>query len=274
MQMHRKNLSTGEFSRLCKTTKATLFHYEKLGLLKPKNVLGNGYRRYGIEQFFDFDTIAILKETGSSLEEIMQMRDNLDEEKLLKLLEEKKHTLRKERKRLESRETMLGNILDDLREARNLALDRFMVQEMDEEFLKISPVSGDNQENLAESALSYAAYINSDDDNTALRAPFGIILEESVLSGAPYRELFYFSRSGPSTMEKLCKPSGKYLVVAHRGSFISHLNCLKNIGKWCSEHKYNVCGRIYAYDLANFLRPVAIEDYLIKYIIPVTAILE
>ena len=61
---NEKFLKTGEFARLCHTTKETLFHYDREGILKPRHVSGNGYRRYGLEQFFDFDMISLLKETG------------------------------------------------------------------------------------------------------------------------------------------------------------------------------------------------------------------
>ena len=66
----KKMMTTGEFAKLCKTTKETLFHYDRENLLKPKHVSENGYRHYGVEQFVDFDIISMLKETGSSLREI------------------------------------------------------------------------------------------------------------------------------------------------------------------------------------------------------------
>ena len=56
-------LKTGEFARLCHTTKETLFHYDREGILRPRYVSENGYRRYGVEQYFDFDLITLLKET-------------------------------------------------------------------------------------------------------------------------------------------------------------------------------------------------------------------
>lgn len=268
--MDKTNLSTGEFARLCKTTKATLFHYEKLGLLKPSHVSDNGYRRYGVEQFFDFDMIAILKETGSSLEEIMQIRDHHDEENLLNLLEEKRHTLRKERERLEIREIALGNILDELKEAHELELDHFMVRELEEEFLEITPVSGSNHDNLSESIIRCAAWISSRDDNARiLHCSFGIIIDEAVINGAPYHELFYFNRPARHDTWDICKRAGKYLVAVHKGNFTSHMTCLKKMGEWCSAHKLRVGGRIYAYDLAGFLRPQTVDNYLVKYVIAV-----
>lgn len=35
-------LKTGEFARLCHTTKETLFHYDREGILRPRYVSENG----------------------------------------------------------------------------------------------------------------------------------------------------------------------------------------------------------------------------------------
>ncbi|KAA3384529.1 MerR family transcriptional regulator, partial [Akkermansia muciniphila] len=66
----RSAFTTGAFARLCGTTKETLFHYDAIGLLKPKEVRPNGYRAYAPEQFFDFDMVRMLRRAGSSLKEI------------------------------------------------------------------------------------------------------------------------------------------------------------------------------------------------------------
>ena len=58
-----KYLSTGEFASLCRTRKDTLLFYDKEGLLKPRLVSENGYRRYSIGQFYEFDMVAMLKES-------------------------------------------------------------------------------------------------------------------------------------------------------------------------------------------------------------------
>lgn len=82
----KKFLTTGEFARLCGTTRETILHYDRKGLLTPKYIADNGYRLYGIEQYFDFDLICLLKEGGSTLEEIKQYRANGENSGYLDLL--------------------------------------------------------------------------------------------------------------------------------------------------------------------------------------------
>ena len=62
---HGTFLNVGEFARICHTTRETLLHYDRKGLLKPAYVAENGYRRYSMKQYFDFDLICLLKEGGS-----------------------------------------------------------------------------------------------------------------------------------------------------------------------------------------------------------------
>ena len=63
-------MNTGEFAKLCQTEKRTLFHYDEIGLLKPAEVLDNGYRVYEEEQQETMDMIRILQAAGYSLKEI------------------------------------------------------------------------------------------------------------------------------------------------------------------------------------------------------------
>ena len=67
---HAGLFTTGQFAKLCGTTKETLFYYDELGILKPVKVAENGYRYYSASQFFDLDLITVLQEAGSSLSKI------------------------------------------------------------------------------------------------------------------------------------------------------------------------------------------------------------
>ena len=60
-------LSTGEFARLCHTTKETLYHYAELGLLRPCYVGANDYRYYDVQQYLIFDLICSFKDTEASV---------------------------------------------------------------------------------------------------------------------------------------------------------------------------------------------------------------
>ena len=63
-------MTTGEFAKLMKISKHTLFHYDDIGLFCPEILGENGYRYYSIYQMETLDTILLLKKSGMSLQEI------------------------------------------------------------------------------------------------------------------------------------------------------------------------------------------------------------
>ena len=63
-------LKSGAFSKVCKITKDTLFHYESLGLLTPFYKNDKGYRFYHRQQVDTVYLITILQDLNMSLKEI------------------------------------------------------------------------------------------------------------------------------------------------------------------------------------------------------------
>lgn len=66
-------LKSGEFAKLCRTTKETLRHYERVGILRPVLQEDNGYKKYSFVQIADFSLITALRSTGLSLSEIKKI---------------------------------------------------------------------------------------------------------------------------------------------------------------------------------------------------------
>lgn len=63
----KKYFTTGEFSKLCRVKKQTLFHYDEIGLFSPEIKKENGYRYYSYHQFEIFQVISLFKELGYSI---------------------------------------------------------------------------------------------------------------------------------------------------------------------------------------------------------------
>ena len=73
---HSLLLSTGEFAQMCNVSRELLVHYDKIGLLKPKEVRGNGYRYYSLKQLYLFDVVRFFMDAGMSTKEIKEYLDN------------------------------------------------------------------------------------------------------------------------------------------------------------------------------------------------------
>lgn len=81
----------GAFSKISGLTTDTLYHYERLGLLRPARVDGwTGYRYYEAAQLAVANRILALKDAGFALEEIVQILEKQPSApQLIHLLEEK-----------------------------------------------------------------------------------------------------------------------------------------------------------------------------------------
>ena len=71
-KVKRKYYTSGEFARVCRTTKETLRHYEAVAFCPRRMWAKIGYRYYTTGQFFDYDLIVTLKEAGCTLSEIKE----------------------------------------------------------------------------------------------------------------------------------------------------------------------------------------------------------
>ncbi|MDL2268439.1 MerR family transcriptional regulator [Desulfosarcina sp. OttesenSCG-928-A07] len=267
--MKKKNfLTTGEFARLCKTTKETLFHYDRENLLKPRHVSGNGYRYYGMEQFFDFDMIAMLKDTGSSLKEIRAHIHNTDAGDFLSLLEEKRRTVKKERARLAQRETMLRDMSCQVREALNLAYDAFGVQEQKEEHLEIVATKGTAQDSVIDFVERFVEYIDFyEKQGRKPRSPFGVILDWTDIEKAHYFERYYFCQATRSTPRSLLhvKPAGNYAVLAHKGTVKTHMKAIETFLQKIEAAGLTAAGNCYCYDMMSYVLLGSGNMYAAKY---------
>ncbi|MCL4374828.1 MerR family transcriptional regulator [Patescibacteria group bacterium] len=90
-------LKTKAFAEICDTSKRTIIHYDRIGLLKPHRRRGI-FRLYEPRQALTFQKVALLKSFGMSLREIKgYLRRN---DLLLSLFEKKERQLTAEKNRL------------------------------------------------------------------------------------------------------------------------------------------------------------------------------
>ncbi len=265
-------MTTGEFAALCKTTKETVFHYDRQNLLKPRYVSENGYRRYAADQFFDFDLITTLKDAGSSLKEIKEHLVNKDGTKFLSLLEEKHLVIKKERERLAQRETMLQNMIICTREALDFEYDKFMIQDHSEEHLEAFPMDASPLDDKSEFVPRFAEYFEfyRAQERVPL-LPFGFILGEEDVLQEQLQGRYFFSKATRSTPRSLLhlKPKGKYAVIAHQGTGQTHNEVFERLLRKAKAANLTVAGDAYVYDMMSDVFHGLDESYAAKYCIQI-----
>lgn len=66
----KKYLTISEMAKYAGISRRTLIYYDQIDLFKPAKIGDNGYRYYGIDQYFELDVILLLKNLDVALEDI------------------------------------------------------------------------------------------------------------------------------------------------------------------------------------------------------------
>jgi DNA-binding transcriptional MerR regulator len=183
MKKKGKYLTTGEFAKLCKVNKQTLFFYDQIGLLSPVHKNEKGYRYYSIRQIDLFFVIDLLKELGMSLNDIQQYTQNKSPESFLSLMYQKKEEIVKKRQEIEMKEKMIETKISLMEEATYLDFQQMTLETLPEVKLYLSR----NIENLTDEEYLevFSEFINElNISQLDTGYPIGVIRKrENVLKG-------------------------------------------------------------------------------------------
>lgn len=299
MRANKKlHFSTGEFAKLCRTTKDTLFHYDRIGLFKPDFVGENGYRGYSMNQYFLFTIIWILKEAGSSLSDIKKYVGNQEADQLLTLLIDNKQRLEKDRQRITHMLFQLDGVIRATKEG--LAIKEMLVEKetgkengkgagsteprielCEEEWLVATPFPEEPEKQ------DEACFILAEEEHLrycsegGLGDPLaiGCIKKKETLYAGNWREDYYYSSiSGDCQKESReserfhLRPAGTYAVLEHCGFYDTLEQSCQKLLAYMKERGYTAAGCAYESDLLNFMSTSDPEDYVIRISIKVNEI--
>lgn len=266
--MKKQLVTTGGFAKLCGTQKGTLLFYDKEGLLKPKHVSENGYRRYEIEQYFEFDLLSMLKEVGSSLKEIKTHLRHMDGEDFLSFLEEKECSAKKELNRLKQRIVMLGDMAECLRDALNFDYDVLSVEPQEEERLEVTATEASPAESRWELVQRFAEYNDVyKEQGQKPRSPFGFILGIDDVRRGNHIERYFFHRARRATPRSRLhiKPQGACAIWAHKGTDETHRQSLEEMIEKIYSAGMVIKSDIYVYDMMSYIIQESGDCYALKY---------
>jgi len=265
-------MTTGAFAELCGTQKGTLLFYDREGLLKPKHISENGYRRYGIDQYFEYELLSILKDTGASLKDIKKYLHHMDGKEFLDFLEERYHVVKKELITLKKKKEKLQDMVMCMRESMAFNYDTLMIQQQEEEIFEVmstGATSSETQEECIHRFIEYNEYIISQEEQP--RYPFGFIVSLEDLRRDKYTETHYFNKKRKCTQKEdlYIKHAGMYAIMGHKGTQQSHENALKNMMHQIDSLGMSMKSDIYVYDMMSYVIRKDGDVYALKYCVAV-----
>lgn len=269
----KKFYKCAEFAALCHSTKETLFHYDRLGLLRPARIGAHGYRYYTLEQYLLFEQIMLFKDAGFSLSEIQALLHGSGGARYQELLDKSYRHVRAERRRLRLQEAMLDILRTTTRHAHAARRDVVEWADLQPRRILLQPpplgvvasledavyvqrrvitdiLSCGNREQLVLGMILTTA----DPGHMALRA---VICSDNVRqrgSGRP-----------------ACICAGRYATLYHEGDFASHCRAIAMLLEQLRGSGMGRLGDIYAFDIYTPLTGSQPQNWLARYAVRVSA---
>ena len=264
----KETFSIAEFAEFSRTTRDTLLHYDKIGLLQPDSRGDNKYRFYSSEQLSMVNLIRTCQALGMTLTDIKGLKDVRSPEHVYEtlgqqigLIDEKIDEWVRARKLLMTLRKIIHTALDA---DENTISIQFMPAE--------AIVLGERNDysrhrNAYEALYSFYRACSERYPNLDLNYPvWGMFSEERVKQGDwvwPDRYYFY----NPEGHDQ--KPSGIYAIGHTRGGYGQSEGLYKRIIGYIGANGFEICGPAYEEYLLNEVSTVSDEDYLMRVMITV-----
>ena len=272
----RKKMSftTGEFAKLCGTTKETLRHYDSMGLLQPEKRGENGYGYYMAWQFFDYDMISTLKEAGCSLKEIKDYLQGHETEDFIRFLQEKDRQLEREKEKLERMQRFLRRTVEVTENALHAVYGQPQLQHCGEEYLIAHAIPEGGDATLVDAIgrmREHQEYLNQRQLGEEYQMG-SIILKENLEQGLHFDSFYYTKVYEWMDNERLqIKPEGDYVVMLHKGSFVEMNAAYNQMFDYIKEQGLTICGNGYEYNMVDGLAAGNMDGFITQISIQVSA---
>lgn len=265
MSINKKYFSTGEFARIFKINKKTLFYYDEIGLFKPEKVDYNGYRYYSEYQIDLFAVIYTLKEIGMPLKEIKNLLDNKNPEVILDLFENKYKEIEEEINNLKKKQEILSNKIGLINESKNFHND-IKIENQNEEYLIVS-----KQVSISHESYDLNCYIEHIDycykNNLYIGYPPGtIVTRDNILKNKYYNYDYYYTKVNKNELNKniVVKPKGKYLVGYIKGYYDKTPILYEKLLKFIKDNNMIVTGDSYSEVIFDEVVNKNNDDFILK----------
>ncbi|MDA1477313.1 MerR family transcriptional regulator [Bacillus changyiensis] len=210
----KKYFTTGEFAKLCRVKKQTLFHYDEIGLFSPEIKQQNGYRYYSYNQFELFQVINLFKEVGVPLKAIKSLLKDQTPDRIVPLLKEKSAEIDNKIKKLKHLQKIIETKVALTEQALETDFSSVSFQYLNEEKFMISRNTLDLPERKYIAAISELIHYAESHELDEGYPVGGIFAREQMLKKDFYNyNHFYIKvKEGINKINYYVRPKGLYAV--------------------------------------------------------------
>ena len=224
---------TAEFASLCGTTKDTLIHYDKIGLLTPQYIAENKYRYYSVIQAEEFFTISTLKELGFSLQNIKAKLQTGSIESYCELLKEQQDIISNKIRTLEQSRESIRIHLAEIKEYTESKLDSVIIKKITQKYIILSQnIETDSPHQYVQHYSNLIEQLKTGKQSTYSR--YGAIKTREQLDITYAYQNFYMETNKEISTDIL--PGGTYLILYVKTNFENILPSYKKIIEYAKKH--------------------------------------
>lgn len=269
--MKKISLSTGELAKLCRIKKATLFHYDEIGLLKPDKVETNGYRRYSEQHVLLYDLIDSLRSVGTPLAEIRSYLQHRSPATLAALLKEKEEELRKQEVEIRRLRRLLRNTVEEMSIGETATCGQVTLEHCPPCYYIATPLLDGETDNSGFLQVMADHISYCEERRLVHHFPLGEILDGNAFAKGSISRRFLSSRLDHSIRcSRLhMREKGLCAILYHHGNYDTLDQAYTFLMEWLAQHNLRPAGDVYEDDLLYYLSQSNPDDYVMKISVPV-----
>ena len=260
--------SISDFAKYSRTTRDTLLHYDKIGLLSPSSRGENSYRYYSCYQLTTVNVIRTLQQLGMSLEEINGMMCRRTPEVVDELFTQQvKKIDRKIDEWIRARK-LLFTIKKTMNSAMNIDEDAISIQFVPAEAIILGDLNDYScGRSFFDALLSFYQDMSKKYPGIDLNYyVWGCYTAERIKNGDwHYADRFYFYN--PEGQDK--RPAALYAIGYTRGKYGEIDSLYKRVIEHIDKNGFEICGNAYEEYPLNETCITDNDNYLIKVMITV-----
>ena len=260
--------SVSEFAKFSRTTKETLRHYDRIGLLSPISRGANNYRYYSNGQLAVINVIRTLQALGMTLDEIREIRDKLTPALVDELFERQIKMIDNKIEGWARAQKLLFALRKSIHSALFIDEDSITIQFLPAEAIVLGSLNDYSWGRTDYDALLsfYHSTQKKYPDLDLNYSVWGFFSEERIKNRDwtwPDRYYFY----NPEGHDK--KPAALYAIGYARGGYGQCGELYDRVIKYIDENNFEICGDAYEEYPLNEVCITDSNNYLIRLMITV-----
>lgn len=250
--------------KLCLTTRETLYHYEKMGLLRPTVDETNGYRYYTPYDYYTFMYITHLTKIGFTLNEVHQFLENQTLDSYFTAIEISENRLLERINNLKLRNIRTKRGYELIQHVLNKPLNKPQITYRDAEYYLKVPFDHENPIiSDVECSCEHDKYVL--ENNLDIQRHFhGFYSEHPFDTPQPVFDYSLSMLTGYVECDRLfIQPEGMYISMCFRGPFHHDTSiAYEMIRNYLDKHRYEPLSGMFVYAATSPFYTKDINEYI------------